>query len=79
MQLKRAFTKEQSRQKIVDEKYRKVFIVGLNPELEKADVREYFEKFGEIDDVRIICDKVANASRGKKLSLFDFRLRICAF
>lgn len=64
MQIKRAYTKEQSRKKIIDEKYRKVFIVGLSPKMEKRAIREYFSQFGRIQEVRIIFDKMAQTSRG---------------
>lgn len=69
MQIKRAFTKEQSRKKIIDEKYRKVFIVGLNPSTKRKDIKEYFSKFGKIEEVRIIFDKMAKTSRGRLLEL----------
>lgn len=64
MQIKRAFTKEQSRKKIIDEKYRKVFIVGLNPSTKRKDIKDYFSTFGKIEEVRIIFDKMAKTSRG---------------
>jgi hypothetical protein len=37
MQIKRAFSKAQSRMKVVEEKHRKVFIVGLPDVLTKGE------------------------------------------
>ena len=48
MQIKRAYTKEQSRKKIVDEKYRKVFIVGLPGDLTEEETKAHFSKFGAV-------------------------------
>jgi len=41
MQIKRAFTKEQSRRKVVEEKHRKIFIVGLPDEIVES---KFFKK-----------------------------------
>ena len=42
LQLKKAISKNESRQKIVEEKYRKVFIVGLHHEAKEKDIQHYF-------------------------------------
>ena len=83
MQLKKAISKDQSRKKVVEEKFRKLFIVGLPQDAKKHHIREYFKKFGRIDDVRIIIDKMAKTSRGKFLKNFgsnfdNFRIWIRA-
>jgi len=70
MEIKRAFTKEQSRKKIIDEKYRKVFIVGLSQEIEKSSIKKYFSQFGDIQEIRMIQDKMARTSRGKISNFF---------
>jgi RNA recognition motif-containing protein len=48
LQLKKAISKNESRQRIVEEKYRKVFIVGLHHEAQENDLQNYFSKFGKI-------------------------------
>ena len=70
MQIKKAISKDQSRKKVVEEKFRKLFIVGLPQEAKKHHIRDYFKKYGKIDDVRIIIDKMAKASRGFGFVLF---------
>jgi RNA recognition motif-containing protein len=73
MQIKRAYTKEQSRKKIVDEKYRKVFIVGLPGDLSEEETKTHFSKFGAVQEVRIIHDKPSNTPRGFGFVLFENR------
>lgn len=70
MQIKKAISKEQSRKKIVDEKYRKLFIVGLPQEADKTEIEDYFKGYGKIEDIRIIIDKMSNTSRGFGFVLF---------
>ena len=53
MQIKRAYTKEQSRRKIVEEKYRKVFIVGLPNDLSEEEAKRYEEQ-GSARIVKVI-------------------------
>jgi RNA-binding protein Musashi len=43
---------------------RKIFVGGLPPTLQEADMRNYFEKFGEIDQCVIMRDKPTGKSRG---------------
>ena len=70
MQLKKAISKDQSRKKVVEEKFRKLFIVGLPQDAKKHHIRNYFKKYGKIEDVRIIVDKMAKTSRGFGFVLF---------
>ena len=70
MQLKKAISKDQSRKKVVEEKFRKVFIVGLHHDATTHHIRDYFNRYGKIEDVRIIVDKAAKVSRGFGFVLF---------
>lgn len=71
MQIKKAISKDQSRKKVVEEKFRKLFIVGLPQDAKKYHIKEHFKKYGEIEDVRIIVDKMAKTSRGFGFVLFQ--------
>jgi RNA recognition motif-containing protein len=55
--LKKAFTKEQTRDKLLDEKQRKVYITGIPKKLDRKTIAKYFSKFGKVADVRIIHDQ----------------------
>ena len=81
LQLKKAISKNESRQKIVEEKYRKVFILGLHQDAQQRDLQSYFCKFGKIEEVRIIVDKAAKVSKGKfrKKGCLGFRVWLRAF
>lgn len=43
---------------------KKIFIGGLPKELTLEEFKAYFEKFGEILDIAIICDKKTKEPRG---------------
>jgi hypothetical protein len=56
VELKKAFTKDETMDKLLDEKNRKVYITGINTKLKSSDFEQYFSKFGKIEDTRIIFD-----------------------
>lgn len=66
--------KETSNKKVLDEKERKVFVVSLPHDIKKEDLRKYFAKYGDIEDVRIIKDKEAGTMRGFGFILFHDRI-----
>jgi RNA recognition motif-containing protein len=43
---------------------KKIFIGGLPKDLPLEEFKEYFEKYGEIVDIAIICDKKTKEPRG---------------
>jgi RNA recognition motif-containing protein len=49
---------------------RKMFVGGLAHETTTANLWEYFEQFGEMEDVDIKCDVYTGASRGFGFILF---------
>ena len=64
VELKRALTKESTRNKLIDEKFRKMFLYGLKKSLTQGkvsslrclcldDIVEYFSKYGAIDECKI--------------------------
>ena len=69
MQVKRALTKEQSRMKLLEEKKRKLFLINLPEEAQKEPIHQYFTKYGEVEDTRIIREK-----KKKKIKIFGFVL-----
>lgn len=42
---------------------KKIFVGGLEPDLPESDIREYFEKFGKIEEVELPFDKQKNQRR----------------
>jgi RNA-binding protein Musashi len=44
---------------------KKVFIGGLPKGLSEEEFRAYFEKYGELSDYAIICDKKSKEPRGQ--------------
>ena len=54
----------------MEEKHRKLFIVGLPQEAKRNEIEAYFKKFGGIEELRIIMDKSSNTSRGFGFVLF---------
>lgn len=44
----------------------KIFVGGLPPILKECEMKEYFSKFGEIDECVIMHDKPSGKSRGKQ-------------
>jgi RNA recognition motif-containing protein len=49
---------------------RKIFVGGLHPALREAEMRLYFEQFGEIEQCVIMYDKPTGKSRGFGFILF---------
>jgi hypothetical protein len=43
VELKRAYTKEQTRVKLLDEKMRKLYIIGIPKSLEAKSIQNYYE------------------------------------
>lgn len=74
VQIKRALDKEASNKKVLDEKERKVFVVSLPHDITTDDLKRYFARFGEIEEVRIIKDKEVGTMRGFGFVLFQDRI-----
>jgi RNA recognition motif-containing protein len=70
VQVKYALTKEQSRAKLEEEKKKKLFCLGLDPNITKKDLQVNFQLYGEIEEVRLIHEKKKN----DKEKMFGFVL-----
>lgn len=70
-ELKKAFSKEQTREKLLDEKQRKLYITGIAKNLKRKDLNDYFKRFGDIEDTRIIHDPTKNKDKGFGFVLFS--------
>ena len=57
LECKEAVTKTQSRNNMINEKNRKVFVGGIPLDLESKEFINYFKQFGEIKDARIIYEQ----------------------
>jgi cold-inducible RNA-binding protein len=44
--------------------YMKIFVAGLPPDLDDAELTEIFEKFGLIASARVVMDKATHKSKG---------------
>lgn len=63
IQLKQAFSKEQTRLKLLDEQKRKLYIENIPEELFKEHFEKYFKVFGELEEIRVIHDKRKNGTK----------------
>lgn len=70
IELKRAYTKEETRDKLLEEKLRKLYIVGIPKILTEKKIQEYFEQFGEVLDTRVIHDPNKGKEKGFGFVLF---------
>lgn len=70
IELKRAYTKEETREKLLDEKMRKLYIVGIPKFLTQKKIQDYFEQFGEVLDTRVIHDPNKGKEKGYGFVLF---------
>jgi RNA recognition motif-containing protein len=70
IELKRAYTKEETRDKLMEEKLRKLYIVGIPKTVSEKKVQEYFEQFGEVLDARVIHDPNKGKQKGFGFVLF---------
>jgi RNA recognition motif-containing protein len=66
--------RETSNKKVLDEKDRKLFVVSLPHDITTDDLREHFQQFGAIEDVRIIKNKEVGTLRGFGFILFYDRV-----
>lgn len=66
--------KETSTKKLLDEKERKLFVVNLPFDVTTDNLRAYFRRFGDIEDVRIIKNKEEGTLRGFGFVLFFDRI-----
>lgn len=54
--MKRAKKKDEVKELMKDEKDRKLFVGGLGSKVKSSHLKDYFSKFGEICEVRMIRD-----------------------
>ena len=66
-----AFTKEQTRNKLLEEKSRKLYITGIPKELGEAEIEAYFKRFGVIVSTRVIHDPSKKKEKGYGFVLFQ--------
>lgn len=70
VECKQALSKQDSNQRVNEEKSKKVFVGGLPLEATENDLYEYFKKFGEIKACRIIYKHESSISRGFGFVIF---------
>jgi len=68
-------------------KTKKIFIGGLTPAVTENELKEYFEQYGPITEVQIVCERDTGKSRGiyyldrpsqiRSLTLDQTRIWIC--
>ena len=68
--IKKAFTKRQTKKKLLDEKQRKLYITGVSRNLTRNDIKSAFSRFGKIEEVRVIHDPSKNHRKGYGFILF---------
>jgi len=68
--VKKALTKEQTRLKLLDERYRKLFLTDLGENVDTQMIQTFFGKYGELEDVRVIVDQ----KKSKKKKKYGFVL-----
>lgn len=73
VELKRAYTKEQTREKLLDEKMRKLYIIGIPKDLEESTIQKYYEEYGSVQDTRVIHDPEKGKENGYGFVLFKTR------
>lgn len=42
----------------------KIFVAGLPPDMDDAELEEFFEKFGKVHSVKVALDRLTGKSRG---------------
>ncbi|XP_049623278.1 heterogeneous nuclear ribonucleoprotein A1-like [Suncus etruscus] len=68
---KRAISREDSQRPGAHLTVRKIFVGGIKEDTEEKHLREYFERFGNIEMVDIITDQESGKSRGFAFVTFD--------
>lgn len=61
---------------ISEDAYEELFIMGINYESIEDDLKDTFQKYGEISSYKILKDKETGKSRG--IGLFKFGEKICS-
>jgi heterogeneous nuclear ribonucleoprotein A1/A3 len=69
--LKKAFTKDETRDKLLDEKQRKVYITNISKNVTQEHLTNYFSRFGHVEEARIIHDPQKLKSKGFGFVLFS--------
>ena len=66
IELKRALPRDQNPKELLkkSQESRKLFVGGLPKNLQLEEFTDYFEKYGEIEDIAIIGDKLTKEPRG---------------
>jgi RNA recognition motif-containing protein len=70
VECKPALSKQDSNQRVNEEKSKKVFVGGLPLEATESDLYDYFKKFGDIKACRIIYKHESSISRGFGFVIF---------
>jgi RNA recognition motif-containing protein len=59
-----ARSRMEAKNRIVSERYKKLFVGGLNMETESKDLKDFFKKFGSLNRAYVITDSITKTSRG---------------
>ncbi len=70
IQIKKALSKQTTQSILLGEKDRKVFVNGLDPDTQEPEIFAHFEKYGEIENVKVIKEKGTQKSRGFAFILY---------
>lgn len=73
IQIKWAFSKDQCQKKLIDEKFKKVYLSKLSSNVTPEILKGHFGKFGAIVDIRVIMDKQTQKNKGFGFILFRDR------
>ena len=73
IQIKWAFSKDQCQKKLIDEKFKKVYISKLSPNVTPDLLRTHFGQFGPVYDIRVIMDKQTQKHKGFGFVLYKDR------
>ncbi|XP_005995111.1 heterogeneous nuclear ribonucleoprotein A0-like [Latimeria chalumnae] len=71
VELKRAVSREDSARPGAHAKVKKLFVGGLKGDVKEEDLVEYFSRFGALEKVEIIADKLSGKKRGFGFICFE--------
>lgn len=73
VECKAALSKQDSNQRVCDEKSKKIFVGGIPLYLTEEELKSFFRKFGDIKTCRIIYKHESNVSRGFGFVVFKHK------